>query len=672
MYINFDDRIKVWIKCQISFTEEVSTGEICLTRVAIHNLCLESGMIMNRCEISEYPTYLGINLIERKLFKKVDRIVLQPVTPFPHFIKTEQIDKAIIDHFKNFKFPLHRSHQLIVPIVCFNDFKFAAVFKITKTEPETSEQFIFGDDTEVFLKLQAIKNERIPCHLQRSLDKSVLMPRSRLFYSFPQSIGLESFLKVLKYGRNPLSTALIHGPIGAGKRTLIRRLADALGVGFYLIDLYEFKEEFYSPKSQKFAKLLEEQFELYDTIVLEGLELLEEDMKIRSIWAQISRNFSDRNLKLICNFSYLDSNLISDYILESFDYVEEIKSPGNSAVKKLTKELFEMVPEALDLIPSADEFIGYSLVDFSNLIETLKRAENLAEAYSEYKKLLKFRKSLQSNTLEIPKVTWDQVAGLNEVKLILQDLIDKLQRKPRPTGVLLHGPPGTGKTLIAKALATQSRFALLPIKGPELLSPYIGESECALRDIFAQARSMSPCIIFFDELDALVPKRGEFGDSVGVSDRMVATFMIEMDKINGLNQSSSNKDGDEEDDGCVFVIGATNRPDLIDPALMRKGRFDLSILLDAPKTIEERSAILGASCSKLNCSPEIDFLEPFKKLPQNLEPSPAQIASIATNASKIALEKKLAKIRINPNDENLLIDPITTEDLIDSARTIFK
>ena len=663
--------MKFWMKCQITFEEECGTGELCLTRLAIHNLKLQTGIILNRCEISEYPTYLGFESVERRIFKKVDKIVMQPVTPFPDFIKTEQIDSAIKEHFKEFKFPLSLSHQLILPISCFNDFKFSAVLKITKIDPEISGQFIFGDLTEVYLKLQTVKDEKIPSSLQQSFYKSYFLPRDYLFSSFPNSDGLESFFKTTdRYGKYPLSTALVYGPFGAGKRTLIRRIADDSGVPFYLIDLYNLKDEYYVPKSQKFPNLLAEKFEMYDTIVLDGLELLDEEMKIRSIWAQISRINSDRNLKLIASYSFMNSKSVPDYILGSFDFADELKVPGSSAVKKLTKELVELVPEAADLISSEDEFIGYSLEDFADLMERFKRKDtkSFETVLNEYKKLIKLRKSIQSNTLEIPKVSWDEVAGLTEVKEVLKDLIGKLQKKPRPTGVLLHGPPGTGKTLIAKALATQSRFALLPVKGPEFLSPYIGESESALRDIFTQARSMSPCIIFFDELDALVPKRGEFGDSVGVSDRMVATFMTEMDKINGLNQTSLAG----ADDGCVFVIGATNRPDLIDSALMRKGRFDLSILLDAPKTIEERAAILAASCSKLNCAPGINFLEPFKHVIGAKEPSPAQIAAIATNASKMALEKKLAQLRFNPDEKNLLIDPITTDDLINSITQLFK
>ncbi len=624
---------------------------------------------------------MSVSSIEAKLFNKANRIIVQPVTTFPSSITTEKIDSAVQVHFNDFKYPFSLNHQLIIPIRCKNDFNFFAVFKITKIESNNQSckaQFVFGDQTEVYLKLKTVIDERIPRELNQSLPNSFLFPRKYLFSSFPESQKLEAFLNSKSFNNFPLSTALIHGSFGSGKRTLMRKLADNLGIAFYSINLYKKKEETYN-SNQKFGTLLQDKFDLYDTIILEGLELLDSSLKLRSIWSQISQNHPDRNLKLICLHSYLNSRSIPDYVIGSFDVVEMIKMPGTVAIKKLVGELFEFIPEASEIV-TTDDFIGYKIEDFVDLIESYKdqkfensRVEQESFDHSMFKKVfdkfktkMKLQRSLRSNALEIPKVTWDQVAGLNEVKAILQDLITKLQKKPRPTGILLYGPPGSGKTLIAKALATQSRFALLPIKGPELLSPYIGESESSLRDVFNQARSMSPCIVFFDELDALVPSRGEFGDSVGVADRMVATFMTEMDKINGLN--TNNSSDDDENDSCVFVIGATNRPDLIDPALMRKGRFDLSILLDAPKTVEERAAILEASCKNINCAKGIDFTAPFK-IENNL--SPAQIAAIASNASKMALERKLIHLSMNPTDQNLLIDPITTNDLINSALQLY-
>lgn len=128
-------------------------------------------------------------------------------------------------------------------------------------------------------------------------------------------------------------------------------------------------------------------------------------------------------------------------------------------------------------------------------------------------------------------------------------------------GILLYGPPGTGKTLLAKAVATSCALNFFSVKGPELLNMYIGESEANVRKVFQRARDAKPCVIFFDELDSVAPKRGNHGDSGGVMDRIVSQLLAELDGIAG---------GDAGAD--VFVIGATNRPDLLDPALLRPGR----------------------------------------------------------------------------------------------------
>jgi peroxin-6 len=130
-----------------------------------------------------------------------------------------------------------------------------------------------------------------------------------------------------------------------------------------------------------------------------------------------------------------------------------------------------------------------------------------------------------------------------------------------PSGILLYGPPGTGKTLLAKAVATSCSLNFFSVKGPEILNMYIGESEANIRRVFQRARDAKPCVIFFDELDSVAPKRGNHGDSGGVMDRIVSQLLAELD---GMTSGESSSD--------VFVIGATNRPDLLDPALLRPGR----------------------------------------------------------------------------------------------------
>ena len=184
--------------------------------------------------------------------------------------------------------------------------------------------------------------------------------------------------------------------------------------------------------------------------------------------------------------------------------------------------------------------------------------------------------ALREVLIEIPNVHWHDIGGLADIKQELKEAVEwplkhkeafrRLGVKP-PKGVLLYGPPGTGKTLLAKAVANESEANFILVKGPELLSKWVGESEKAVRKIFEKARQSSPSIIFFDEIDALAPKRGAANDS-HVTERVVNQLLTEMDGLQELND--------------VVIIAATNRPDIVDPALMRPGRFDRIIFVPVP------------------------------------------------------------------------------------------
>jgi len=179
--------------------------------------------------------------------------------------------------------------------------------------------------------------------------------------------------------------------------------------------------------------------------------------------------------------------------------------------------------------------------------------------------------------IEVPSVNWADVGGLTDVKQELQEAVEWPIKKPEvfkrvgirpPKGILLFGPPGCGKTMLAKAVATESEANFISIKGPELFSKWVGESEKAIREVFRKGRTAAPSIVFFDELDSVVPRRGlGFGDS-GVSERVISQLLTEMDGIESLVN--------------VVIIGATNRPDIIDQAILRPGRFDRLIYVPAP------------------------------------------------------------------------------------------
>lgn len=197
---------------------------------------------------------------------------------------------------------------------------------------------------------------------------------------------------------------------------------------------------------------------------------------------------------------------------------------------------------------------------------------------------------------KIPNVSWSDVGGLTHVKDAVTETIQLPLARPelfakgmkKRSGILFYGPPGTGKTLVAKAIATEFSLNFFSVKGPELLNMYIGESEANVRRVFQRARDARPCVVFFDELDSVAPKRGNQGDSGGVMDRIVSQLLAELDGM------SDGKEGG----GGVFVIGATNRPDLLDQALLRPGRFDKMLYLGVSDTHAKQQTILEALTRK--------------------------------------------------------------------------
>jgi transitional endoplasmic reticulum ATPase len=194
--------------------------------------------------------------------------------------------------------------------------------------------------------------------------------------------------------------------------------------------------------------------------------------------------------------------------------------------------------------------------------------------------------ALREVLVEVPEVTWDDIGGLEQVKQELREIIEWPAQFPElfesahiraPKGILLQGPPGTGKTLLAKAVARQAGLNFISVKGPELISKYVGESERGIREVFRKARQAAPCVIFFDEFDSLAPRRGSAPGGGNVSERIVTQILAEMDGI--------------EDLGGVLVLAATNRVDIIDSALLRPGRFDRVVELGLPNE-KDRLAIL--------------------------------------------------------------------------------
>lgn len=241
--------------------------------------------------------------------------------------------------------------------------------------------------------------------------------------------------------------------------------------------------------------------------------------------------------------------------------------------------------------------------------------------------------ALRETVVEVPTVTWDDIGGLEKVKLELQETVQYPVDHPEKflkygmspsKGVLFYGPPGTGKTLLAKAIANECNANFISIKGPELLTMWFGESEANVRDVFDKARAAAPCVMFFDELDSIAKARGgNPGDGGGAGDRVLNQILTEMD---GMNTKKN-----------VFIIGATNRPDQIDAALLRPGRLDQLIYIPLPDE-QSRHSILKAALKRSPISDDVN-LEFLAKKTEGF--SGADLTEICQRAAKLAIRESI-------------------------------
>ena len=254
---------------------------------------------------------------------------------------------------------------------------------------------------------------------------------------------------------------------------------------------------------------------------------------------------------------------------------------------------------------------------------------------------------------KIPNVTWKDVGGLADQKSSIMETISLPLTHPelfskgmrKRSGILFYGPPGTGKTLLAKAIATEFSLNFFSVKGPELLNMYIGESEANVRRVFQRARDARPCVVFFDELDSVAPKRGNQGDSGGVMDRIVSQLLAELDGMSSGGSSDKDSDGGANGNGeGVFVIGATNRPDLLDPALLRPGRFDKMLYLGVSSTHEQQVTILEALTRKFTLDATVDLGRIASRLPFTY--TGADLYALCSDAMLKAITKKTKQVDV--------------------------
>jgi transitional endoplasmic reticulum ATPase len=294
-----------------------------------------------------------------------------------------------------------------------------------------------------------------------------------------------------------------------------------------------------------------------------------------------------------------------------------------TAMKALRRYLPEINLEEERIPPSVLEKMEVRMEDFVNAYREITPTA-MREVY-----------------IEIPTIHWNEIGGLEEAKQELREAVEWPIKSPEmfkrlgirpPKGILLIGPPGCGKTLLARAVATESEANFISIKGPEVFSKWVGESEKAIREVFRKARMAAPAVIFFDEFDSLVPRRGMgFGDS-GVSERVISQLLTELDGVITLED--------------VVIIAATNKPDIVDPAVLRPGRFDRLIYVPEPDE-KARLEIFKLYTKEMPITKDIDLAE-LAKTTKNY--SGADIDAVCREAAMFALRRDVKSKEVTVAD----------------------
>lgn len=424
-----------------------------------------------------------------------------------------------------------------------------------------------------------------------------------------------------RLGIAPPKGVLLHGPPGTGKTLIAKAVANESGANFKVINGPEIMSKFYGESEQKLRGAFEDAEKNAPSIIFID-ELDSIAPKRAEVTGEVERRVVAQLLALMDGLAGRGQVIVIGATNRPDDVDEALRRPGRFdreivigvPDKKGRLEILQIHTRAMPLEDGLDlerlaavthGFVGADLASLAReaAMQALRRAlphvdpdtgdiptdilHSLFVTQADFDMALNdvSPSALREVLVEKPNVKWDDVGGLAKVKENLREAVEAPLRHPEvfeemgiraPKGVLLFGPPGTGKTLLAKAVATESEANFISVRGPEIFNKYVGESEKAVREIFKKARQTAPCVLFFDEIDAIMGARGQ-RDDTGVSQRIVNQFLAELDGMQTLQN--------------VLVIGATNRADIIDPAVLRPGRFD-AVVFVPPPDLEARVEIL--------------------------------------------------------------------------------
>ncbi|NMC10673.1 MAG: CDC48 family AAA ATPase [Methanothrix sp.] len=483
-----------------------------------------------------------------------------------------------------------------------------------------------------------------------------------------------------KLGINPPRGVLLHGPPGTGKTLIARAVACETDANFVSISGPEIVSKFYGESEQRLRQIFEEAQKGAPSIIFID-EIDSIAPKREEVSGDLERRVVAQLLALMDGLSSRGEviviaatnrpNALDPAIRRGgrFDREIEIGIPSKNGRLEILYVHTRGMPldENLDLKEIADATHGFVGADLYALckeaaMRTLERAlpdldvkediptevlENLKVTKEDFRAALKKIEpsAMREVFVEVAEVHWDEVGGLDEAKQSLIESVEWPLRYPEafecvgvrpPRGLLLYGLPGTGKTLLVRALATESKVNFISVKGPELLSKWVGESERAVREVFRKARQAAPALVFFDEIDSVVPARGS-GTETHVTERVVSQFLTELDGLVELKD--------------VIVVAATNRPDLLDRSLLRPGRFDRLIYIPMPDKVA-RQKILEIHLSRM-AAPGIS-VEWLAGLTEDY--SGADLEMLCREAGMLALRQH---IRPGMSKEELIIDKIT-------------
>jgi len=488
-----------------------------------------------------------------------------------------------------------------------------------------------------------------------------------------------------RLGIEPPKGVLLHGPPGCGKTLLARAVANESEANFYSINGPEIMSKFYGESEARLREIFQQAQQKAPSIIfIDEFDSLAP--KREEVTGEVERRVVAQLLALMDGLGGRGNVIVIgatnrpgalDQALRRpgrFDREIEISVPDKRGRHEVLQIHTRGMPLAadVDLNKLSAMTHGYTGADLSSLgretaMKALRRylpEINIEEERIPPEVLEKMEVRMDDFTaaykevtptamrevyIEVSTVHWDDVGGLDDVKQSLKEAVEWPIKTPEiftrvgiraPKGILIYGPPGCGKTLLARAVATESEANFISIKGPEVFSKWVGESEKAIREVFRKARMAAPSIVFLDEIESLTPRRGMGGSDSDVSERVISQLLTEMDGINTLHD--------------IVIVAATNRPDMVDPAVIRPGRFDRLIYAPEP---DEKSRV---QIFKLYT----------KNMPMEQDVDINQLASVTKYYSGADIESLCREAAIRALRRDVNVQKITNKDFQDALKEV--